>query len=50
MLETNVIRPVAGQDNSPEIALFLSEAFQNLMSIHAKHESYPSKALQKLTS
>ena len=44
-----VIRPVVGQDSWPEIALFFSEASKNLMSIHAKHESNPSKALQKLT-
>ena len=37
------------QDSSPQIAFFLSEAFKNHMSIHAKHESNPSKALPKLT-
>ena len=41
--------PVAGLDSSPGIELYLSVAFQNLMSIHAKHESNPLKALQKLT-
>ena len=50
-LEHNKIntRPVAGQDSSPEIAILLSEAFKNHMSIHAKYESNPSKALPKLT-
>ena len=44
-----VIRPVAGQDSSPEIAPFFSEAFKNNMSIHTKYESNPSNAMPKLT-
>ena len=44
-----IIRPVAGQDSSSEIALSLSEAFKNLIFIYTKHDSNQSKALQKLT-
>ena len=35
--------------SSPAIVLFLYEAFYNLISVHTKHDSNQSKALQKLT-
>ena len=43
------IRPVIGQDSLSEITLFSFRSILESMSILAKYESNPSKALQNLT-
>ena len=45
----NSNKTCSGQESSPAIVLFLSETFKILISIHTKHDSNQSKALQKMT-